>query len=190
LKDPARLLPILLLLAIPSMAQSQAQKAGKKADLPEGPPPAASPWRTWKLDASEERVHSTLLALLREDGLTPVEGDRSNVTLATNLIEFDNKRFGVSVSIPPPKATPQYPYFQLNVMTSGRYGLECRIAPGGPNQTRVDLRALLETRGFDKNLNVQRWVPRSSNGEVESNYFTRLALRLLSKPAPAASSTQ
>jgi hypothetical protein len=146
------------------------------------PPEVSSPWRTQDFVAPLEKVRSELMAMATEDGLTVQEGDKEEKKegrFKTDLIEFDSKRFGVDVSIPPPKASPKYPFFQLNAMTSGRYGLEGRVWSLSPTQVRVDLRALLEIRGMDQKVHTLRWVPRLSNGEIESNYFTRLSQRLL-----------
>jgi hypothetical protein len=145
-------------------------------------PEVSSPWRTQDFVAPLEKVRSELLAMATEDGLTVQEGDKEEKKegrFKTDLVEFDSNRFGVDVSIPPPKASPKYPFFQLNQMTAGRYGLEGRVWSLSPTQVRVDLRALLEIRGMDQKVRTLRWVPRLSNGEIESNYFTRLSQRLL-----------
>jgi len=146
------------------------------------PPEVSSPWRTQDFTAPLERVRTELLAMVAEDGLTVQEGDKKEKRegrFRTDLIAFDSKRFGVDVSIPPPKANAKYPFFQTNVMTSGRYGLEGRVWSLSPTQARVDLRALLEINGMDQKEHMLRWIPRLSNGEIESNYFTRLSQRLL-----------
>jgi hypothetical protein len=91
------------------------------------------------------------------------------------------------VGVPPPKAGPKYPYFQLNVMTSGKYGLEGRLTGVSEARTRLDLRALLEARGMDEKIRGMRWIPRVSNGEVERYFFTRLSLRLLNPPSASPS---
>jgi len=147
-----------------------------------GPPSVSSPWKNQQFDAPLERVRSELLALIQEDGLALVREERKDGTFATGWVDFDNKKFGVDVSIPPPKLTSKYPYAQPNSMTSGRYGLEGRLSRVSPLQTRLDLRAFLEIRGVDRKAYVTRWIPRLSNGEVERQYFTRLSLRLLKPP--------
>jgi len=163
-------------------------------DLEEGkvtegdvPPLISSPWRSWHFGAPLDRVRSELLSLLKEDGLTIVEEDRAAGNLLTDKIQFDSKRFGVDVSIPPPKAGPKYPWFQMNAMTSGRYGLEGKVSTLGPGQTGVDLRAVLEIQGMDQKIRAMRWVPRYSNGTVEQHYFSRLGFRLIPPPSGESS---
>jgi hypothetical protein len=165
------------------MVFATALQAEEEKPLPGAAPPAvSSPWRTQDFPAPLERVRSEILAMATEDGLTVQEGDKEEKKegrFRTGLVVFDDKRFGVDVSIPPPKASPKYPFFQLNEMTSGRYGLEGRVWSLSPTQVRVDLRALLEIRGMDQKERTLRWIPRLSNGQIESNYFTRLSQRLL-----------
>jgi hypothetical protein len=144
----------------------------------DGPPKVNSPWKTWQFNGPPEKVRSELFSLIQEQGLTLTRQDTKEGTFVTDLIEFDDKKFGVDVSVPPPKAGPKYPYFQLNSMTSGKYGLEGRLRPISAEQSRLDLRALLEIRGMDQSIRAMRWVPRISNGEVERFFFTRLAFRL------------
>jgi hypothetical protein len=169
------LLPVMVLA---TALQAQEEKPPPAAALPQ----VSSPWRTQDFTAPLERVRTELLAMATEDGLTVQEGDKEEKKegrFRTDLVDFDSKRFGVDVSIPPPKANPKYPFFQLNAMTSGRYGLEGRVWSLSSTQVRVDLRALLEIRGMDQKVHALRWVPRFSNGEIEANYFTRLSQRLL-----------
>ena len=147
------------------------------------PPPVSSPWRSQQFDAPLEKVRSEILALIQEDGLALVREDRKDGTFTTGLADFDGKKFGADVSIPPPKISARYPYAQTIVMTSGRYGLEGRLSRTSPVRTRLDVRALLEIRAADRKAYTTRWVPRLSNGEVERQFFTRLSLRLL-KPPP------
>jgi len=176
-------LPFYLLLVSISIAPA----TGAATPEPEpgqesGPPPVSSPWRSQQFDAPLEKVRSELLALIQEDGLALAREESKDGTFATGRVEFDDKKFGVDVSIPPPKLSSKYPYAQLNSMTSGRYGLEWRLSEASPDQTRLDLRALLEIRGMDRRAKARRWIPRYSNGEVERQYFTRLSLRLLKPP--------
>jgi hypothetical protein len=146
----------------------------------------SSPWRDIQFGAPLERVRAELLTLLKEDGLTVVPEETEEGRFVTDIVEFDDKKFGVDVSIPPPKLSPKYPYAQLNSMTSGRYGLEGRLRPLSAGMTRLELRANLETRGMDQKARAMRWIPRYSNGEVERSLFTRLASRIL-KPVPDGS---
>lgn len=168
--------------------------AAPAAPMPEGegdsdaPPAVTSPWRTWQFNAPPERIRAELSALFKEDGLSLKEEDRKAGTFVTDLVEFDEKKFGVELSIPPPKAGPKYPWFQTNDMKSGRFGIEGKIHPVHGAEVRVDLRALLEIRGMDQKIRSMRWIPRYSNGAVESLYFTRLSMRLL--PAATGESTR
>jgi len=176
-------LPFHLLLVTILMAPATGAATTEPESQPEdGPPVVSSPWRSQQFNAPLERVRSELLALIQEDDLALVQDDRKDGTFSTGWVEFDSKKFGTDVSIPPPKLTTQYPYAQLNTMTSGRYGLEGRLSRSSPRQTRLDLRALLEGRGVDRKAIVMRWISRLSNGEVERQYFTRLSLRLLKPP--------
>jgi hypothetical protein len=177
-------------LLVSLLQTSPARPAAPENKAPEegGPPPVSSPWQSWQFNGSLEKVRSELLALCREDGLAPDHEDPKSGSFRTGMVEFNDKKFGVDVSVPPPKASPKYPYFQLNDMTAGRYGLEARLSPGASGQTHLDLRALLEIQGMDQKIRAMRWIPRISNGEVERYYFTRLALRLLNPPADGASS--
>jgi hypothetical protein len=151
------------------------------------PPPVTSPWRTFQFNGTPQQVRERLEALMKEDGLTVKEQNKDAGSFLTDLVEFDDKKFGVDVSIPPTKASPKYPWFQMNEMTSGRFGLEGRLSPLGEGQTRLDLRALLEIRAFDRRIHAMRWIPRYSNGSVEQVYFTRLALSLLQPSSQAPS---
>lgn len=174
---PSLLLPLLVLLA--PGAGAVAQEPEPAQEVSPLPPPVSSPWRTAQFAAPLEKVRAELTALIQEDRLAVTGEEKEVGTFVTGMVEFDDKKFGVDVSIPPPKLSNKYPYAQLNTMTSGRYGLEGRLQEVAPGQIRLDLRALLETRGLDHKAGTMRWIPRVSNGEVERNYFTRLSLRLL-----------
>ena len=176
---------LLMLLSFSSPLPAGTETPESEPPQSEGPPPVTSPWRNMMYAAPLERVRAELLALVAEDGLAVTREDRSDGSFATGLVEFNDKKFGVDVSVPPPKMSNKYPYAQLITMTSGRYGLEGRLAEESPGRTRLDLRALLEIRGHDHKALAMRWIPRYSNGEVERNYFTRLHLRLLKAPAEA-----
>src|SRR5262249_35743629 len=161
-----------------------ASKSGE-SPTPEGPPPppVSSPWQTWRFAAAPARVKSELLTLFKEDGLSLESENATAGSLLTNLAEFGKEKFGQKdVSIPPPRASEKYPYYQLIAMTSGRFGFECRLSPLPDAQTRIDLRARLEIRAFDRNRREWTWVPRYSNGIVEHSYFDRLSLRLTQPP--------
>ena len=175
---PLHLLLVAILLAPAAGAPTEGQDLQQET----GPPPVSSPWESQQFNAPLERVRSELLALLQEDGLALVREEREEGTFATGLVDFDDKKFGVDVSIPPPKISARYPYAQMNSMRTGRYGLEGRLSGMSPTQTRLDLRALLEIRAADRKKMVTRYVPRISNGQVERQYFTRLSLRLLKPP--------
>jgi hypothetical protein len=175
-----------LLIWILLVPASVVAAPGEQPAEDEGPPKVTSPWRTWHFNGPSEKVRSELFSLIREQGLTLTQQDKKEGTFGTDLIEFDDKKFGVDVSIPPPKAGPKYPYFQLNVMTAGRYGLEGRLERISDEQSRLDLRAVLEIRGMDENIRAMRWIPRISNGGIERYFFTRLSFRLMN-PSPAAS---
>ncbi|PYQ14125.1 MAG: hypothetical protein DMH00_02380 [Acidobacteria bacterium] len=169
---------VLLLLSVPGLLLGAPEPSAQKVEET-APSPVNSPWKTWQFNAPPERVRAELLVLMKEDRLNLKEESRKDGTLLTDLVEFNDKKFGVDVSIPPPKATPKYPWFQTNEMRSGRYGLEAKLSPLGSTSTRVDLRALLQIRGMDGKIRAMRWIPRYSNGAVEQQYFTRLSLRLL-----------
>ena len=175
---------VTLILCAPASGQAQ-EPSDKAVPDPEGPPPVSSPWRTWQFNGSLERVREQLEALMKEDGLAFKEQNKATGSFVTDLVEFDDKKFGVEVSIPPPKASPKYPWFQLNSMTSGRFGLEGRLSALSESQTRLDLRALLEIRAMDKKIRALRWIPRYSNGAVEQLYFTRLSMSLLQSSSTA-----
>jgi len=180
---PIFLLSLLLFSAPGAGAAAQeaepAQESESHQEVSPPPPPVSSPWRSAQFAAPLEKVRAELLALIQEDRLGVTGEEKAAGTFVTGMVEFDDKKFGVDVSIPPPKLSNKYPYAQLNAMTSGRYGLEGRLQEVAPDQTRLDLRALLEIRGLDHRARTMRWIPRVSNGEVERNYFTRLSLRLL-----------
>ncbi len=171
-----------LLLPQPGFAAPEGKKPAEDV-----PPPVVSPWQSWDFDGSIDRVRSEFLLLVKEEGLTATVREERTGHFVTDLVEFNDKKFGVDVAIPPPKAGPKYPYFQLNDMTSGRFGLEARLGRLSDSRTHVDLRALLEIRGMDEKIRGMRWVPRISNGEVERYFFTRLSLRLLKPPATNSS---
>lgn len=174
---PSPCIVFLLLIALAPALKAEGDKPTPGA----APPQVSSPWRTQDFTAPLEKVRTEFLAMAAEDGLTVQEGDKEQKKegrFMTDLVDFDSHRFGVDVSIPPPKASPKYPFFQMNSMTSGRYGLEGRVWSLSPTQVRVDLRALLEIQGMDQKEHRLRWIPRLSNGEIESNYFTRLSQRL------------
>jgi len=176
--------PALLLLLLSLSPLIAAGTETPEAEPPQeaGPPRVSSPWRNGIFDAPLERVRAELRALMTEDGLALTGEEKSDGSFATGLVEFDDKKFGADVSVPPPQLSNKYPYVQMRSMTSGRYGLEGRLVEESPDRTRLDLRALLEIRGQDHKARVMRWIPRYSNGEVERNYITRLHLRLLKAP--------
>lgn len=176
---------LMALLCAPGWA-GPVSESKEEPSAPLDPPPVTSPWRTFQFNGTVTQVREHLEALMKEDGLTLKEQDKDKGSFLTDLVEFDEKKFGVDVSTPPPKASPKYPWFQTIEMTSGRFGLEGRLSSLGEGQTRLDLRALLEIRAMDKKIRGMRWVPRYSNGSVEQVYFTRLALSLLQpSQAPA-----
>jgi len=175
----------LALMSIP-VAGSQTGDSASERTLPEGPPPVSSPWRSLEVSATPDRVRTELLSLFKAEGLTVVEEIRSDAILRTDLIPFDREKFAVSVATPPPKATAEYPYYQMNAMMVGRFGLESHVVRSGPGRTRLDLRALLEAQAMSKNDRVMLWIPRISNGEVEKVYLSRLASRLEPQTAPSS----
>jgi len=170
---------ILSFLLSPSMGAAPPEE---KPSEDAGPPPVSAPWRTARFDAPVERVRAELMTLLKEDVLAVTFEETEQGGFVTDIVEFDDKKFGVNVSTPPPKLSPKYPYAQLISVTSGRYGLEGRLRLLSAGRARMELRAILETRGMDQKARAMRWIPRVSNGEVERQLFSRLALRLL-KPA-------
>jgi hypothetical protein len=175
---------LMALLCAPAWGGPEADTK-EDPSAPLDPPPVTSPWRAFQFNGTLQQVREHLEALLKEDGLTLKEQNKNTGSFLTDLVEFDEKKFGVDVSTPPPKASPKYPWFQTIEMTSGRFGFEGRLSPLAEGQTRLDLRALLEIRAMDKKLRGMRWVPRYSNGSIEQVYFTRLALSLL-QPSPQA----
>jgi hypothetical protein len=174
---------LLSMFLLPASAATPEEKHPQE----EGPPQVVSPWQSWDFNGSRERVRSEMLSLIKEQGLTITAEDEKKGTFVTDLVEFDDKKFGVDVGVPPPKAGPKYPYFQLNAMTSGKFGLEGRFSGATDGRTHLDLRALLETRGMDEKIRGMRWIPRVSNGEVERYFFTRLSLKLLNTPSDSSS---
>ncbi|MCI0656113.1 MAG: hypothetical protein L0170_03480, partial [Acidobacteria bacterium] len=94
----------------------------------------------------------------------------------------DSKRFGVDISIPPPRANAKYPWLQNIAVTSGRYGLEGKLSVAGPEVTRLDLKALIEVTAMNARKGTTAWVPRFSNGTVERFYFSNLGMKLLATP--------
>ncbi len=179
LKSRAVILLAALFLALPTLAASESPAPGEKPPQDEGPAPLNSPWRTSQFNGSLEKVRDAFLAILKEEGLDVTRGEEPPDSFVTSLVEFDKKKFGVQVSIPPPKLSPKYPYAQLNQMYSGKYGLEGHFSRLSAEQTRLDLRAELQILAMDEKARAERWVPRYSNGEVERYYFTRLSLLLL-----------
>lgn len=177
----------LALIGIPAVSSQTSESVSEKK-FPKVPPPVTSPWRTLEVSADPDRVRTELLSLFKTEGLTVVEEKRSEAILRTDLIPFDPKKFAVSVAIPPPKATAEYPYYQMNAMRIGRFGLESHVVRRGPGRTRLDLRALLEIQALSKNQGVMLWVPRISNGEIEKIYLSRLAFRLEPQSAPSSPS--
>ena len=174
---------VVIMSAGPSFAVPDSKPAPgpKPASVP--PPSVSSPWQTWRFSAPPERVKAELLALFKEDGLPLESEDAAAGSLHTGRAEFDKDKFGQQdVSIPPPRASEKYPYYQLIAMTSGRLGFECKLSPLPESQTRIDLRARLEIRAYDRNRREWVWVPRYSNGLVERTYFNRLTLRLVPPP--------
>lgn len=174
-------------LTKPEVREGEAEpQAPDASQAPDAPPPVSSPWRSWHYNATPEQVRSAFEALFKEDGLSIKLEDKKSGSFTTDLVEFNDKKFGVEVSLPPPKAGPKYPWFQTNDMRSGRFGIEGKIYPAAGADTRVDIRALLEIRGMDQKVKSMRWIPRYSNGAVEQQYFTRLSLRLLAAAGEAA----
>lgn len=145
-------------------------------------PVVNSPTQTWQFNGNLERVREALLAMLKEDGLSIKEENRSNGTFVTDLVNFDSKRFGVDISIPPPRANAKYPWLQNIAVTSGRYGLEGKLSVAGPEVTRLDLKALIEVTAMNARKGTTAWVPRFSNGTVERFYFSNLGMKLLATP--------
>jgi len=139
-----------------------------------------------EVSASPDRVRAELLSLFKAEGLTVAEEKRSEAILRTNLIPLDAKKFAVGVATPPPKASAEYPYYQLNAMKLGRFGLESHVVPRAPGTTRLDLRALLEIQALSKNQGVMVWVPRISNGEIEKVYLSRLSSRFKPQSTPSS----
>ena len=182
----ARRAPLLIALVALAGAASPGLPMPETQEAPDGPPPVTSPWRSWHYNATPEQVRAAFEALFKEDGLTVKEQDRKSGTFTTDMAEFNDKKFGVELSIPPPKAGPKYPYFQTNDMRSGRFGIEGKIYPAAGADVRVDIRALLEIRGMDQKVKTMRWIPRTSNGAVEQQYFTRLSLHLLAHAGESA----
>ena len=150
-------------------------------------PVVVSPTQTWQFNGSLEKVRDALVTLLKEDGLSIKEENRAAGTFATDLIIFDDKKFGVDVSVPPPRANPKYPWLQAIAVSSGRFGLEGKLTGAGPDLTRLDLRAIIEVTAMNTKKGGQAWIPRYSNGTVEHLYISRLGLKLL--PTPPSEST-
>ena len=175
----ALLLIVLSSLTSPGWTRPESQEAEKAPQPSEDPPPVNSPWRTWHYNATPQQIRSAFETLFKEDGLSVKQEDKKSGTFMTDRVEFNDKKFGVEVSLPPPKAGPKYPWFQTNDMRSGRFGIEGRIYPASGSEVRVDIRAMLEINAVDQKVKSMRWVPRYSNGAVEQQYFTRLSMILL-----------
>jgi len=179
--------PIAWVLSLALIGPGTALAAGTAAPEPkaqeEDPVPVVnSPILTWQFNGSLQKVLDAMVALLKEDGLSIKEENRTTGTFVTDLVNFDSKKFGVDVSSPPPRANPAYPWLQSIEVTNGRFGLEGKLVAAGPETTRLDLRALIEvTAIYTKKGNVI-WVPRYSNGTIEHLFFSRLGLKLLAPP--------
>jgi hypothetical protein len=145
-------------------------------------PVVNSPIQSWQFNGNLERVREAFLALLKEDGLSIKEENRSNGTFVTDLVSFDSKKFGVDISIPPPRANAKYPWLQSIAVNSGRYGLEGKFSVAGAELTRLDLKALIEVTAMNARKGTTAWVPRLSNGTVERFYFSNLGMKLLATP--------
>jgi len=152
----------------------------------EAAPAVISPYLNWQFNGSLEKVRESLQAVLKEDGLTLKEDAKSPGTFVTDLVVFDEKRFGVNVSTPPPRANPKYPYLQAIAVNAGRYGLEGRLSSAGPQATRLEIRALIEVSAINTRKGGTVWIPRYSNGTIEHLAFSRIALKML---APASGDT-
>lgn len=146
-------------------------------------PVVNSPTVTWQFNGSLERVRDNLLTILKEDGLSIKEESRSTGTFVTDLVNFDSKKFGVDVSIPPPRANANYPWLQAIAVLSGRFGLEGRLSAVGPEATRLDLKAIIEVTAMNAKKGNIAWVPRYSNGTVERSYISSLGIKLVAAPS-------
>jgi hypothetical protein len=182
----------LALLAVATLlAAAPPEDPSETGEEPEGgevaPPQVTSPWRSYHFDAPTEQVRSLLDEFLKSEGLVLQPGKSEDGTLRTELKDFDEKKFQRDVSVPPPRASTDYPFYQTNAMTSGRYGLEFRLDSEGESRTRILLRAHLEIRAMNRRARKMIWVPRISNGEVERQFVNHLTLRLLAATRPAAS---
>ena len=178
-----RIAPALLLLGLSGLLHAAPESPDAKVPEEDTPPPINSPYLNWQFNAPLAKVKEALQALMKEDGLSFKEDNSATGDFVTDLAEFDEKKFGVDVSIPPPRANPKYPWLQSIAMTSGRFGLQGKLVSMGPTSTRLDLRALLEIPAINSKVGGRRWVPRYSNGTIEHLYITRLSLRLLPPPA-------
>jgi hypothetical protein len=187
---PLRSLPaaFLLLFGLASGLQAVPDDTQPKIPDEDLPPPITSPYLNWQFDAPKAKTWEALQALIKEDGLTIKEKNDTAGSFVTELLEFDEKKFTVDVSIPPPRANPKYPWLQPIVMTSGRYGLDGKLSSLGPNKTRLDLKAILEIAAINSKVGGKHWVPRYSNGAIEHQYFSRLSFRLLAEASGQPSS--
>jgi hypothetical protein len=149
----------------------------------EAAPVLNSPILSWQFNGTLERVRDTLIDLLKKDGLSLKEENREAGTFMTDLVNFNAKKFGVNVSIPPPRVNPKYPWLQSIAVSNGRFGLEGRLIAVGPESTRLDLRALLEVQAMNTKKGELTWTPRYSNGTIEHQYFSRLAVSLPPPPS-------
>jgi hypothetical protein len=141
-----------------------------------------SPILTWQFNGSLRKVRDAMVALLKEDGLSIKEENRTTGSFVTDLVSFDSKKFGVDVSSPPPRADPAYPWLQSIEVNNGRFGLEGKLVAAGPETTRLDLRALIEVTAIYTKKGTVSWLPRYSNGTIEHFFFSRLGLKLLAPP--------
>jgi len=146
-------------------------------------PTLNSPILTWQFNGSLEKVRQALLAILKEDGLSIKEENRGTGAFVTDLVNFDSKKFGVDVSLPPPRANPQYPWLQSIAVNSGRFGLDGKLTVAGAENTRLDLKAIIEVTAMSTKKGGTFWIPRYSNGTIEHLYFSRLGMKLLPSPA-------
>ena len=172
---------VLLGFSAPLLATSGSPDAKNTEEDPL--PVVNSPTQSWQFKGSLEKVREALLAVLKEDGLSIKEENRSAGTFVTDLVAFDSKRFAVDISIPPPRANDKYPWLQSIAVLSGRYGLEGKLSAEGPETTRLDLKALIEVTAMNAKKRTMAWVPRLSNGTVERSFFSDLGLKLLATPS-------
>lgn len=174
---------VLMLMAVgPAPGHASDSPDAKEQD--DTPLPVSSPYLTMQFSGDLEKVRESFQALLKEDGLALKEDPKNPAAFSTDMVHFDDKKFGMAVSTPPPRANPKYPWLQSIAANSGRYGLEGRFFSTGAQTTRIELRAIIEVTAINTRKGGTAWVPRYSNGTIEHLTFSRLALKLL-PPATA-----